>query len=75
MKYKYKVGDKVQIIKSKENWCDYMDKFVGRIVEITNVNDYYDEFQIKFKDHGGWTWTSYDKHFKLAKSEINYEIY
>jgi len=74
----YKVGDKVIITKSVGNWNSDMDKYVGKTVEITHVNSYHKGGQqIRFKNDGGWTWESFDNHFKLHESKINidYEIY
>lgn len=64
---KFKVGDWVQITKSDTNWTFSMNKFIGEIVQITNIisNDY-----IQFEDSGIWHWSYKDGHFKKVDSSL-----
>lgn len=71
----FKVGDIVEITKSKLNWGYGMDKFVGKKVVITQIYSYKGG-TIKFDGSGTWEWDFDDGHFKLVtSSEPQYEIY
>lgn len=65
-----KVGDWVIITKSKKNWTHEMNKFVGQIVQVTNVYDNSHRCRIRFKDDDGWQWCFDDGHFQPIKNQI-----
>lgn len=64
------VGDWVKITKSKTNWNIAMDKFIGQIVQVTNVDFYSRGKTINFKNDGDWTWCYEEKHFQLISNQI-----
>jgi hypothetical protein len=69
-----KVGDRVIITKSNENWCESMDKYVGLELTISSISPNGDFAQFeKAKGTVGinmWTWNFRQGHFKLiSKSE------
>jgi len=75
----FKRGDWVVITKSRQNWSRMMDRFVGKVVQITSIN----KNQIDFVDCGIWGWCFKNGHFRKALpeeipgyvGEPNYEIY
>jgi len=74
MKPVFKVGDKVIITKSKDNWGNSMDRYDGKIVEITKVTN---NDNIRFKGDDGWSWNYSNGHFQPVDnpSTTDYEIY
>jgi len=58
-----KEGDWVEIQRGDSNWASEMDKYIGRIVQLTEKSGS-DGFKIS--DCGSWHWTLKDKHFKKA---------
>lgn len=62
-----KVGDRVELVNSGENWHENMTKIVKQnpVVRINSIfNDGFDDKQILFAGDQGFTWTSANKHFK-----------
>lgn len=59
---KLKVGDMVMITKSEGewNWVSDMDKWDGKVVEITAV---WEDDCINFDGSGMWIWSFKDGHF------------
>jgi hypothetical protein len=69
-----RVGDRVIITKSNENWCESMDRYDGVELTISSIGRYGDG--AKFEEVEGadgiifWTWNFRQGHFKLiSKSE------
>ena len=57
----FKVGDWVEITKSDFNWASYMDYFIGKKVQITDV--YNNGWSIKFKEDSRFNWNYNQGHF------------
>jgi hypothetical protein len=77
--YKFKVGDKVRLLKSGKNWDPSMDFIVLKhpIVEITKIN--YDKLRnklsIRFDGNSTWDWCFQHGHFELYseyKKQVDY---
>jgi len=70
----FKVGDWVKITKSNKNWHRDMDKYIGKIVQITSVREavYKANGQVvQFKDDKeDWTWSSGCDHFVKVSAPI-----
>ena len=66
----FKVGDWVEITKSNKNWASYMDNFVGKKVQITDV--WNNGWGIRFKeDSRGFSWNYYQGHFIPCESQMH----
>ena len=51
-----KVGDRVKVLRKANEWaywCDSKDKFVGSIVEVMEIDNYFD-IRIKFDSKKAW---------------------
>ena len=57
----FRIGDKVLITKSSENWCGGMDKYIGKVATLVSGNEYH-HFKIDL-DNGYWTWSNKQRHF------------
>lgn len=66
MKEEYKIRDWVTITKSVDNWNDKMDNLAGKTVKITKVYKNSSGFEIQFEGSYGFTWQSWNKHFRKA---------
>lgn len=67
--FPFKIGDWIIITRSNKNWCNEMDQFVGKTVQITGFRDTGLEGQspaINFKDDGGHYWMYSDGHYIAA---------
>ena len=68
-----KVGDRVIITKSNENWCESMDRYDGVELTISSIGRYGDFAQFeKAKGTVGinmWTWNFRQGHFKLINKK------
>lgn len=66
---KFKVGDKVMITRSEENWCDEMNEFVGKIATLTKARGSKGtHFDIDL-DNSEWAWSDKDGHFRKPTQE------
>ena len=63
-----KVGDKVIITKSKENWATKMDKY-NNTIQIVNSIHSENGSNLHFEGSYGYTWNFSQKHFRLATPE------
>jgi len=65
----YKIGDLVVITQGTSDWVSEMNRFVGKVVKITECfkNYHNNGYNIKFDLAGarGWVWNSHHNHFKL----------
>lgn len=60
----FKVGDKVMITESKDNWCPEMDEFIGKIATLTKARGSKGtHFSIDL-DNDEWAWSDKDGHFR-----------
>ena len=64
----FKVGDWVEITKSKENWTSSMNHFVGKKVQIAEVCN--NGWSIKFKEDGKFSWNYYEGHFIPCRPQV-----
>lgn len=69
--YTPKVGDRIRITKSNENWAPGMDDFVGREVVVTSVHS---SKNVKFEGDGNYFWNHVQGHF-VPVPEESYQIY
>lgn len=62
------VGDTVRITKSRSNWNEEMDEYVGQEVVVTKVSRYGSDAVIEFAGSSRWSWCSDNKHFIVIKN-------
>jgi len=62
----FKVKDWVVITKSKTNWTESMDSYIGKVVQITG---FYNPDKIQFDGCGRWSWLYGDGHFRKARPD------
>jgi hypothetical protein len=69
---KFKVGDKVMITHSIENWCDEMDQHIGKLATLVGTKGKKGtHFGIDL-DNEEWAWSDKDGHFrKPTKEELS----
>lgn len=63
-----KVGDKVIITKSEENWISGMDEYNNTIQIVNSINSKTGTL-LRFKRDDGWDWNFNQKHFRIATPE------
>lgn len=69
----YKIGDKVIITKSHQNWNKKMDQYDGKIVTIKTLADnkgFNASFEEEDRDMRQWGWNAHQGHFKHYKEPI-----
>jgi hypothetical protein len=65
----FKIGDKVMITHSIENWCPEMDEFIGKIATLTRTKGKKGtHFGIDL-DNSEWAWSDKDGHFRKPTEE------
>lgn len=69
---KIKVGDMVEITRSRKNWNINMNVYIGRKVIVTKC---YNGNYIEFEGSGNWQWSYSDKHFNIINQEKHYELW
>jgi hypothetical protein len=65
----FKVGDKVMITESKNNWCPEMDEFVGIIATLVKIKGSKGTHYAIDLDKGEWAWSDKDGHFRKPTKE------
>lgn len=70
---KFKVGDKVKIIKGRENWTKAMDEHIGKVFTINRIEENglhtIVKFDINDREVNHWTWQPYRGHCELYIEE------
>jgi hypothetical protein len=65
----FKVGDKVMITQSENNWCPEMDEFIGKLATLTRTKGSKGtHFGIDL-DKSEWAWSDKDGHFRKPTQE------
>lgn len=65
----FKIGDKVMITQSEDNWCHEMDDYVGIIATLVRIKGSKGTHYAIDLDKGEWAWSDKDGHFRKPTKE------
>lgn len=65
----FKIGDKVMITRSENNWCPEMDEFIGKIATLVKTKGSKGTHFAIDLDKGEWAWSDKDGHFRKPTKE------